>query len=64
MIFSQKTFSQHLFFYVTIIGKEHFEQLELPDDYFGVNAQKHENPALEKPLLLATKLQANINFRT
>lgn len=48
MIFSQKTFSQHLFFYVTIIGKEHFEQLELPDDYFGVNAQKHENPALEK----------------
>ena len=48
MIFSQKTFFSAPLFYVTIIDKEHFEQLELPDDYFGVNAQKHENPALEK----------------
>ena len=31
-------------------AKEHLKQLELPENEFGVNeAQKHENPALEKP---------------
>ena len=53
-------FSLRKLFYVTIIGKEHLKQLELPENEFGVNeAQKHENPALEKP-----KTPANINFRT
>ena len=43
-------FSLRKLFYVTIIGKEHLKQLELPENEFGVNeAQKHENPALEKP---------------
>ena len=49
--FVQQWFSLWENFFMSLLSaKEHFKQLELPENEFGVNeAQKHENPALEKP---------------
>ena len=48
--FVQPWFSLWENFFMSLLSAKSQKQLELPENEFGVNeAQKHENPALEKP---------------